>query len=84
MLDYVEKGMKRMFLVGLLLISMEMGSFGESLMKEECVWACTSCSIIPPAELLGTRQTKGEGGTTVTNAKVSRVEDQDQDQDLFI
>jgi hypothetical protein len=63
-LEYIEKFTKRMFLIGFLMIAIELNSFGENLLKTECVWACTSCSIIPPAELLGALQTKGKSGNT--------------------
>jgi len=66
-LEYIEKYSKRMFLVGFLLIAVQLGSFGQNLLKTECIWACTSCSIIPPAELLGNMKTKGVGGNTETN-----------------
>lgn len=73
-LEYIEKYSKRMFLIGFLLIAVQLGSFGENLLKTECIWACTSCSIIPPAELLGTMKTKGEGGVPETNMRKPKGE----------
>lgn len=47
---YFEQGVKRIFLVALMTITIQYGTFGEYFLQQECIWACTSCQVFPPVE----------------------------------
>ena len=50
---------KQVFLLGLLTVSMQYGTFGHYLLRSECIWACSCFGIDPPAELIMQLDAKG-------------------------
>jgi glucan-binding YG repeat protein len=50
--NLMERGLKKVFIVGLYAITMQLGSFGSNMLTAECMWACSVCSVPPPVELL--------------------------------
>jgi hypothetical protein len=51
-LKILDKGIKRIFLSGLVLVSLQFGGFGDSFVKSECLWACSVCGVSPPQDLI--------------------------------
>lgn len=56
------KGIKKCMLIGLHLITQQLGQYGGSMILKECLWACSCTGALPPAEefeaLLGEDLTK--------------------------
>jgi hypothetical protein len=61
-----SKGIKRSFLVGLLLVTQELGSLGQKFIMSEAVCACSNALIVAPEEVQEGAQVKkilkGKGG----------------------
>lgn len=51
-LGSLDSGVKRVFLAGLLNITLHFGGYGETMLKSECLWACSVCGINPPPDLI--------------------------------
>jgi hypothetical protein len=55
----VLEEVKKVFMIGLLSISQQVGEFGAYFMRSECAWACSALNIDPPGELLMKLDAKG-------------------------
>jgi len=60
---------KQVFLLGLLTVSMQYGSFGNYFLRSECIWACSCFGIDPPAELIMELDAKGMDKSHVENTQ---------------
>ena len=55
----VLEEVKKVFIVGLLAITQQIGEFGAYFMRSECIWICSVFGIEPPGELLMALDAKG-------------------------
>lgn len=55
----IMEEVKKVFMIGLLSITQQVGEFGSYFMRSECMWACSAFNIDPPGELLMKLDAKG-------------------------